>query len=79
MVVGKVLRMDEKALNELSQVVGPERLLTSPEDLVCYFYDASQFLRLHDKVMDIAQLVREALEEKQEPESPRSRGGRLIL
>ena len=34
--------MDEKTLKELSQVVGPERLLTSPEDLVCYSYDATQ-------------------------------------
>ena len=34
--------MDEKILRELSQIVGPERLLTSPEDLVCYSYDATQ-------------------------------------
>ena len=34
--------MDEKTLRELSQIVGPERLLTSPEDLICYSYDASQ-------------------------------------
>jgi len=34
--------MDENLLRELSQIVGPERLLTSPEDLVCYSYDASQ-------------------------------------
>ena len=34
--------MDTKILRELAGIVGEEDLLTSPEDLVCYSYDASQ-------------------------------------
>jgi glycolate oxidase len=34
--------MDTKILRELGLIVGERDLLTSPEDLVCYSYDASQ-------------------------------------
>jgi glycolate oxidase len=34
--------MHNEVLSELAEIVGAEDLLTSPEDLVCYSYDASQ-------------------------------------
>lgn len=34
--------MDTSTLRELANIVGEEDLLTSPEDLICYSYDASQ-------------------------------------
>ncbi|GFP29024.1 FAD-binding oxidoreductase, partial [Candidatus Hakubella thermalkaliphila] len=34
--------MDSKVLNRRKEIVGEGYLLTSPEDLVCYSYDASQ-------------------------------------
>jgi glycolate oxidase len=34
--------MDSEVLRELAGIVGEDDLLTSPEDLVCYSYDASQ-------------------------------------
>jgi glycolate oxidase len=34
--------MDTEILADLARIVGEEDLLTSPEDLVCYSYDASQ-------------------------------------
>lgn len=34
--------LENRVLNGLREIVGEERLLTSPEDLVCYSYDASQ-------------------------------------
>jgi glycolate oxidase len=34
--------MDTSTLRQLADIVGEEDLLTSPEDLVCYSYDASQ-------------------------------------
>lgn len=34
--------MESKVLNRLREIVGEGYLLTSPEDLVCYSYDASQ-------------------------------------
>jgi glycolate oxidase len=33
--------MDETLLNELCDVVGPDHVLTSPEDLICYSYDGT--------------------------------------
>lgn len=34
--------MDTSTLRQLANIVGEEDLLTSPEDLICYSYDASQ-------------------------------------
>ncbi|MBC7962408.1 MAG: FAD-binding oxidoreductase, partial [Steroidobacteraceae bacterium] len=43
--------LDARLINHLSEIVGPDNIATSRQDLICYGYDATQMEFLPDAVV----------------------------
>ena len=68
--------IDHNLLTELAAIVGPEHVLTSPEELVCYSYDGTFAEELPDAVISPASTARGLGDPRRSPTAPRSPSSR---